>query len=189
MSNWLIVGLGNPGSEYERTRHNVGFLAVEALANRNNATFSRNKKVAGLVAEARLGEHKLILLKPTTFMNRSGQAVGPLAAFYKIPVENIIVLHDELDIDYLKIRMKLGGGDNGHNGLKSIRATLGTGDWYRVRLGIGRPTGPQDPASYVLRPFSVSEWKEIAEFSDRAAEAVETLIDSDLATAQGRYNQ
>jgi PTH1 family peptidyl-tRNA hydrolase len=189
MSTWLIVGLGNPGSEYERTRHNIGFIALDALAARLGASFGRNKKAPGLVAEGKLGDRKLILLKPTTYMNRSGQAVGPIAAFYKIPADHIIVLHDELDIDYLRIRMKLGGGDNGHNGLKSIRATLGTGDWYRIRLGIGRPTGSQDPASYVLRPFSVSEWKEIAEFSDRAAEAVETLIDSDLATAQGRYNQ
>lgn len=189
MSTWLIVGLGNPGSEYERTRHNIGFIAVDALAARLGTSFGRNKKAPGLVAEGKLGDSKLILLKPTTYMNRSGQAVGPIAAFYKIPADHIIVLHDELDIDYLRIRMKLGGGDNGHNGLKSIRATLGTGDWYRIRLGIGRPAGSQDPASYVLRPFSVSEWKEIAEFSDRAAEAVETLIDSDLATAQGRYNQ
>lgn len=189
MADWLVVGLGNPGSEYERTRHNVGFLAVDALAERNGWKFSKSKKASAMVAEGRIGEHKFILVKPLTYMNRSGQAVSPLMNFFKIDLENVIVLHDELDIDYLKIRIKNGGGDNGHNGLKSIRASLGSGDWYRVRLGIGRPTGSQDPASYVLRPFSVSEWKEISEFCDRAADAVETLVNSDLATAQGRYNQ
>jgi peptidyl-tRNA hydrolase, PTH1 family len=189
MAEWLIVGLGNPGSEYERTRHNIGFLAVDALADRLNADFSKNKKSPSLVAQGRHGDHKLTLVKPMTYMNRSGQAVAPLALFYKIPAQNIIVLHDELDLDFQRIRMKLGGGDNGHNGLKSIRSSLGTGDWYRVRLGIGRPVGQMDPASYVLKPFSVSEWKETLDFCDRAAAAVETLIDTDLATAQGRFNQ
>ena len=186
---WLVVGLGNPGPEYVKTRHNIGAIALEVWADRLGLKFSRHKKAQAFVAEGRFGEHRVILVFPQTFMNQSGAAVKALMNFYKIDVNHLIVLHDELDIDFATIRMKLGGGDNGHNGLRSIRSATGTGDWLRVRLGIGRPPGQMDAASYVLKAFGSADQKELAVFNEEVCDALEVLISKGLEEAQNRYNK
>ncbi len=195
---WMIVGLGNPGPQYEGTRHNVGFMTVDELCRRAGASWSRNRSARADVAETRisaaglgvpgLGSTRIVLVKPLTFMNESGQAVRRLGSFYKTAVERVVVIHDELDLDLDQIRLKQGGGDNGHNGLKSIRAHLGSGEFFRVRLGIGRPPGRQSGADYVLAKFAKAEQDGLASAIDRAADAVETLVTTDLATAQNRFN-
>lgn len=186
---WLVVGLGNPGPEYVKTRHNIGAIALDVWANRLGIKFSRHKKAQAFVAEGRYANDRVILVFPQTYMNQSGAAVKALMNFYKIEVDHLIVLHDELDIDFASIRMKLGGGDNGHNGLRSIRSATGTGDWLRVRLGIGRPPGQMDPASYVLKAFGSSEQKELAIFNEEVCDALEVLISKGLDEAQNRYNK
>jgi PTH1 family peptidyl-tRNA hydrolase len=150
---------------------------------------SRSKKAQAQVAEGRVGADKVILVFPQTYMNQSGAAVKALMLFYKIDADHVIVLHDELDIPFESIRMKLGGGDNGHNGLRSIRSAIGHGDWLRVRLGIGRPPGQQDPAAYVLKAFASAESKQLPVFISRSIEAVETLMSHGLDVAQSRFNQ
>lgn len=187
--SWLVVGLGNPGAEYEKTRHNIGAMVTTVWAKRLGWKMSRHKKAQALTAEGRYNGHKIVIAFPTTFMNRSGAAVAALQQFYKIDAAHTIALHDELDIPFEAIRMKIGGGDNGHNGLKSMRSSCGTGDFYRVRLGIGRPPGQQDPADFVLKPFSSAENKVLGDYCERAADALEVLIDSGLEIAQSRYNQ
>src|SRR5437868_1297104 len=149
---WLVVGPGNPGPEYAKNRHNVGFLVAELLAQRTGARFSRARRAAAEVAETRLGYGgpRLILVKPMTFMNLSGGPVAGLAQFYKVPVERIIAVHDELDLPWAVLRLKIGGGEGGHNGLRSMSRSLGSKDYLRVRFGIGRPPGRQDAADYVL---------------------------------------
>lgn len=188
-STWLIVGLGNPGDEYVKTRHNIGAMVVESWARELGWKLTRSKKAQALVAEGRVGGDKVILVFPQTFMNLSGAAVKALMLFYKIDADHVIVMHDELDIPFESIRMKIGGGDNGHNGLRSIRSAIGHGDWLRVRLGIGRPPGQQDPASYVLKAFGSSEAKQLPVFISRSIEAVETLMSHGLDVAQSRFNQ
>ena len=185
---WLIVGLGNPGSEYASTRHNIGAIAVERWAAEVGG-LSRNKKMQALTATARVGSEQLLLAFPQTFMNKSGASVSALMNFYKIDASQLVVLHDELDLPFATMRLKLGGGDNGHNGLRSIRAAIGTGDFHRVRLGIDRPPGQMDPAAYVLRAFTKSEAGDIDDLCDRAAAATQLLITDGLAAAQGRFNQ
>ena len=189
---WLVVGLGNPGSEYEATRHNIGFLVVDELGSRMGAKLARHKKAHALAAEGRFGlpgdQVRVVLLEPLTFMNSSGGAVKAAASFYGIGPERMIAVHDELDIPFAAIRVKLGGGDNGHNGLKSMRSSLGTGDFYRVRVGIGRPPGRQDPADYVLKPWGGAERKELPLLVDRAADAVECLVRQGLEAAQNQFN-
>ena len=185
---WLVVGLGNPGPTYANTRHNIGAVVVDELAKRTSSNLKRHKKALADVAEVKLDEHQVILAKPLSFMNESGGPVKALASFYKIPLENIIVLHDELDIPLQAIRIKLGGGDNGHNGLKSIRSAFNSGDWYRIRLGIGRPPGMQDPSDFVLKPFSSSEATSVAFLRDNGADAVVKLINSGLTVAQSAFN-
>ena len=186
---WLVVGLGNPGPEYVKTRHNIGAIALENWASRLGLKFTRHKKAQAFVAEGRFASDRVILVFPQTYMNQSGAAVKSLMNFYKIETDKLIVLHDELDIDFATMRMKLGGGDNGHNGLRSIRSALGTGDWLRVRLGIGRPPGQMDPAAYVLKPFASAETKELAVFIEEVCDAVEVLITKGLEEAQNRYNK
>jgi PTH1 family peptidyl-tRNA hydrolase len=154
---WLVVGLGNPGPEYASTRHNVGFMAVDDLAGRSGIRLARHKRAHAQVGEGHLAGGRVVLAEPMTFMNESGGPVKALLAFYDIPVERMVVLHDELDIEFDTLRVKHGGGDNGHNGLKSLRKALGTGDFFRVRIGIGRPPGRQDPADFVLTPFGSAE--------------------------------
>ncbi|NUU20872.1 MAG: aminoacyl-tRNA hydrolase [Streptomycetaceae bacterium] len=183
---WLVVGLGNPGPEYAANRHNVGFMVADLLAERVGGRFKAHKSRAQVV-EGRLAGHRVVLAKPMTYMNLSGGPVTALRDFYKVPLERIVVVHDELDIDFAVLRLKRGGGDNGHNGLKSITKSLGP-DYYRVRFGIGRPPGRMDVAAFVLRDFSSTERKDLAVEVDRAADAVESLITDGLERAQGLYN-
>ena len=185
---WLIVGLGNPGPEYELTRHNIGFLVADVLADRMSARFTKHKKASAMVAEGRLAGEKLIVVKPLSYMNASGGPTKALASFYKVPLAQIVALHDELDLPFANMRLKIGGGDNGHNGLKSIRSSCSSGDFLRVRLGIGRPPGQQDAASFVLKPWSSAERKEIGIFVESGADAVEALVSKGLEAAQNMYN-
>ncbi|GAB2820418.1 aminoacyl-tRNA hydrolase [Streptomyces chlorus] len=189
---WLIVGLGNPGPEYAGNRHNVGFMVADLLAERISGRFKRAGKAQAQVVEGRIGPpgpagRRVILAKPTSFMNLSGGPVNALREFYKVPVAQVVAVHDELDIDYGTLRLKLGGGDNGHNGLKSMTKAFGP-DYHRVRFGIGRPPGRMQVADYVLRDFSSAERKELDYCVDRAADAVECLVIDGLERAQGTYN-
>jgi peptidyl-tRNA hydrolase, PTH1 family len=199
MSNWLLVGLGNPGPTYAAHRHNAGYLVVEELARRAGVRFTGAGQLRAEVAQTRLTAsgglggigaeaEQLVLLKPRTFMNESGAAVGKALAYYRIPPERLVVMHDELDIDFGQLRLKFGGGDNGHNGLKSIRRSLGTGDYFRARFGVGRPPGRQDPADYVLSNFPTSASEDVAVEVSRCADAVEALLTVGLDAAQSRFN-
>ena len=198
MSSWLVVGLGNPGPTYASHRHNVGYLVVDELAGRARQRFTAQRPLRAEVCETRLAAsglggvgadaERVVLLKSRTYMNDSGVAVGKAASFYKIDPAHTIVIHDELDLDPGQLRLKLGGGDNGHNGLRSIRAHLGTGDFLRVRVGIGRPPGRQDPADFVLSPFPAGQRADLGVEVARAADAVEALIARGLAEAQNRFN-
>ena len=191
-SPWLVVGLGNPGPEYAATRHNVGFLVTDLLADQARVRLARHKRGHALAAEAKIGipgsMTHLVLVEPLSFMNESGGPVKALMGFYGVGPDRLIVVHDELDIPFQAIRAKLGGGDNGHNGLKSIRKALGTGDFYRVRVGIGRPPGRQDPADFVLKPFPSAERADLPEVVQRAADAVESLVSDGLELTQNRFN-
>lgn len=188
---WLVVGLGNPGPTYSGTRHNIGYLVNDELASRMGGGFRRHKSGRADVVEGRLrpGGPRVVLARPHTYMNESGGPVSALAKFYKVTPDHIIAIHDELDIDFGTLRIKLGGGDNGHNGLKSMRASLGTGDFHRVRAGIGRPPGRQAPADFVLSNYSSSERKELPFQIGDAADAIECLIDHGLAETQQRFNR
>ena len=190
---WLVVGLGNPGPSYEGHRHNVGYLVTDELATRMGAAFRAHKSGRAEVVEGRLGAPgtdapRVVLARPRCYMNESGGPVKALATFYKVPPERIIAVHDELDIAFGTLRTKLGGGDNGHNGLRSMRSSLGTGDFYRVRAGIGRPPGRQDVADFVLSNYSKVELKELPFQVDHAADAVESLITDGLEKTQQRFN-
>lgn len=183
---WLVVGLGNPGPGYEKNRHNVGFMVADLLADRVGGRFKAHKSRAQTV-EGRLEGRRLVLAKPMSFMNLSGGPVTALRDFYKVPLERIVVVHDELDIDFGTLRLKRGGGDNGHNGLKSITKSLGP-DYHRVRFGIGRPPGRMDVADFVLKDFSAVERKTLDVEVDRAADAVAALLAEGLERAQSAYN-
>lgn len=187
---WLVVGLGNPGREYAGNRHNVGFMVAELLAGRLGGKFGRHKRAVAEVAEGRLGfgGPKLVLVKPLTYMNLSGGPVVALAQFHKIPPGRVIAVHDELDIPYGQLRVKCGGGEGGHNGLRSMSKSLGTKDYVRVRFGIGRPPGRQDPADYVLSDFSSSERKELEFLVDRAADVVESVVTKGVEPTQNLYH-
>jgi peptidyl-tRNA hydrolase, PTH1 family len=191
---WLVVGLGNPGPAYAGHRHNVGYLVDDVLAERMGSPFRAHKSGRADVVEGRLGPvgsetPRVVLARPRSYMNESGGAVSTLAKFYKVPPERIIAVHDELDIPYGALRIKLGGGDNGHNGLRSMRSSLGTGDFYRVRVGIGRPPGRQDPADFVLSNYSTAERKELKMNVVEAADAVESLVADGLERTQQRFNR
>jgi len=187
---WLVVGLGNPGREYAGHRHNVGFQVAGLLAGRVGAKFGRHKRAVAEVAEGRLGfgGPKLILAKPLTFMNLSGAPVVALAQFFKVPVENVVAVHDELDVPYGQVRVKRGGGEGGHNGLRSMSKSLGSKEYARVRFGIGRPPGRQDPADYVLSDFTAVERKELDFLVDRAADVVEAVVLEGVEWAQNKYH-
>ncbi len=188
---WVVVGLGNPGAEYAGTRHNVGHLVVDELATRAGGAWKAHRSGRALAVEGRLGGspgERVVLAKSRSYMNESGGPVAALLSFYKAGPDRLIVVHDELDLPYGDLRVKFGGGDNGHNGLKSLRRSLGTGDFYRVRLGIGRPPGRQDPAAWVLKPFSAAERRDVAVHVQRGADAVESLATVGLAITQGRFN-
>ena len=184
---WLVVGLGNPGPAYAGNRHNVGFLVADLLALRMSGRFKAHKSRAEIV-EGRLVGRRVVLAKPRSYMNESGGPVSGLLDFFKVPIERLVVVHDELDLPFGGLRLKLGGGDNGHNGLRSIRRSLGTGEFHRVRFGIGRPPGRMDAAAFVLRDFSSSERKELDVEVDRSADAVEALLTDGLERAQNTFN-
>ena len=187
---WLVVGLGNPGAEYAANRHNVGVMAVELLAARIGGSFKRHKTQA-VVLEGRLGHVSggapgpaLVLAKPLTYMNESGGPVSALARFYKTDPEHVLVVHDEIDIPFAELRLKRGGGEGGHNGLRSISRSLSTRDYARLRIGVGRPQGRMDPADFVLRDFSAIERRELGVLLEQAADAIELVVGGGLLAAQ-----
>src|SRR5918997_5914747 len=184
---WLVVGLGNPGPTYAGNRHNVGFMVLDLLAERVGGRFKAHKGRADVV-ESRLAGQSAVLAKSKSYMNESGGPVASVRGFFKVPLEQIVVVHDELDIPYGTVRLKRGGGDNGHNGLRSLTSSLGSRDYLRVRVGIGRPPGRQDPADFVLKDFSSVERRELPFHLDRAADAVEVLLSDGLAVAQNRFH-
>jgi PTH1 family peptidyl-tRNA hydrolase len=184
----LVVGLGNPGPQYAKTRHNVGFMVADLLAERLGAPFKVHKRSGAEIVTGRLGNRSVVVAKPRTFMNESGRHIGPLAKFYSVSPADMIVIHDELDIDFGKIRLKLGGGEGGHNGLRSVANALGTKDFQRVRIGIGRPPGRKDPAAFVLEPFTAAERAELATICELAADATEVLVEAGLEPAQNQVH-
>jgi peptidyl-tRNA hydrolase, PTH1 family len=190
---WLVVGLGNPGPSYASTRHNAGFMVVDLLAERLGGRFKAHRGRVDLVEGAfgppgATGRRPVALVKPKSYMNEAGGPVASIRDFFKVPLERLVVVHDELDLPYGSVRLKRGGGDNGHNGLRSVTKSLGGPGYLRVRFGIGRPPGTTDPAAFVLRPFTAAEAKELPYLVDRAADAVEDLVLSGLEAAQNRYH-
>ena len=187
---WLVVGLGNPGPRYAAHRHNVGYRVADCLAERMGARFRAHKSGRAEVVEGRLATPgpRIVLARPRSYMNESGGPVKALAKYYGVEADHVVAVHDELDIGFGTLRIKFGGGDNGHNGLRSLRSSLGTGEFYRVRAGVGRPPGRQDPADFVLSNYSAAERKELAFQVDRAADAVESLLAVGLDRTQGQYN-
>lgn len=190
---WLVVGLGNPGPTYAGHRHNIGYLVTDELARRMGSGFRAHKSGRADVVEGRLGAPggaapRVVLARPRCYMNETGGPVKALATFYKVAPAQVVAIHDELDIPFDTMRVKLGGGDNGHNGLKSMRSSLGTGDFHRVRVGIGRPPGRQEVADFVLSNFSSTERKALPFVVDTAADAVEALVTDGLERTQQRFN-
>lgn len=180
----LVVGLGNPGPAYAKTRHNVGFMVADVLAARIGSAFKVHKKSGAEVITGRLAGAPVVLAKPRCYMNESGRQVGPLAKFYSVPAGRIVVIHDELDIDFGRIRLKVGGGEGGHNGLRSVASALSSKDFQRVRIGVGRPPGRKDPAAFVLEAFTAAERTELPTICEQAADATELLIAQGLEPAQ-----
>ena len=193
MSSWLVVGLGNPGPAFASHRHNVGYRVADELGRRLGVRFRALRGCRAEVAEGRIGPAggeapRLVLARSRTFMNETGWAVSRLLAYYKLELAQMIVIHDELDIDPGQLRVKFGGGDNGHNGLKSIRKSLGSGDFFRVRIGVGRPPGRQDPADFLLSNFPAGTREAVEAEINRAADAVESLVLVGLDKTQGAFN-
>src|SRR5215469_2218437 len=184
---WLIAGLGNPGPQYAGNRHNVGYMCCDELAAEVGVTFKRDRSRA-FVASGAMAGASVVLAKPVSFMNASGGPIAALRKFYKIPNERIIVVHDELDLPFGTVRLKLGGGDNGHNGLRSITVALGSRDYHRIRIGIGRPPGRMDPSDFVLRDFAAAERTELPEIVARATDSVRILMERGLAVAQNEMH-
>jgi peptidyl-tRNA hydrolase, PTH1 family len=193
MSSWLVVGLGNPGPAFASHRHNLGYRVADELARRMGGRFSVKRGTRAEVVEAKMGPPgddapRLVLAKSRTFMNECGAAVNRLLSYYKLQPVQMIVIHDELDIEPGQLRVKFGGGDNGHNGLRSIRQSLGTGDFFRVRIGVGRPPGRQDPANFLLSNFPASAREDVEVEIIRAADAVESLVLVGLDRTQSTFN-
>jgi PTH1 family peptidyl-tRNA hydrolase len=184
---WLIAGLGNPGPQYAGNRHNVGYMVCDEIAGELGVTFKRDRSRA-FVANASMAGASVVLAKPLSFMNVSGGPVAALRNFYKISNERVVIVHDELDLPFGSVRLKLGGGDNGHNGLRSVTSALGSREYHRIRIGIGRPPGRMDPADFVLRDFSPAERKELPEILGRAADSVHILMERGLAVAQNQMH-
>ncbi len=186
---WLVVGLGNPGARYENTRHNAGQFVVDELASRRSERWREHKAGARVIETwLRMGGEKVVLAKPNTYMNLSGAPVAALAKYYDVEPDHVIVIHDELDIPFDTLKLKVGGSPGGHNGVKDIIRTLGTQDFNRVRVGIGRPPGRQDAADWVLNPFSAAERENLPLLISDAADAVEQLIDEGLLAAQQKHH-
>ena len=184
----LVVGLGNPGPNYAQTRHNMGFMVADRLAARLGSKFKVHKRSGAEIVTGRLGGRPVVLAKPRCYMNESGRQVGPLAKFYSVAAADVLIIHDELDIDFGQIRLKIGGGEGGHNGLRSVADALGTKDFKRVRIGIGRPPGRKDPAAFVLENFTAAERAEVPTVCEQAADATELLIELGLESAQNRVH-
>lgn len=184
---YLIIGLGNPGREYERTRHNVGFRCVEALATKHGLVFS-GKKANALLADGQIGDRHVTLAKPQTYMNLSGESVGRLVAFYKLPIERLIVVSDDMDIPLGTLRLRMAGSAGGQNGLKSVIAHLGTQEFSRLRFGIGRPPGRMEVVAYVLQGFAKADDMLVDETVERAVKALETWLTDGIEIAMTRYN-
>jgi peptidyl-tRNA hydrolase, PTH1 family len=186
-----VVGLGNPGPDYAATRHNVGAMVVGLLAERHSARLAAHRRTRCDVADVRIGAlpgTRVVLARPRTFMNTSGGPVVALVDYYDVTVEQLVVVHDELDLPFESLRLKRGGGDNGHNGLRSLRQSLGTGDFLRVRVGIGRPPGRMNPADFVLRPYAAEERRHLPHVVETAADAAEALVLHGLERAQNDFN-
>jgi PTH1 family peptidyl-tRNA hydrolase len=184
--DFLVAGLGNPGREYERTRHNIGWRVADELARRHDGSF--RSKFSGQIAEVRVGERKLALLKPETYMNVSGQSVAAASRFFKVAPEALLVVHDDVDLEPGRLQIRLGGGLAGHNGLRSISSTVGTQEFLRLRIGVGRPgRGDRRPvADYVLSEFEPEI--DVGALVARAADAVETIVGEGIEAAQQRFN-
>jgi PTH1 family peptidyl-tRNA hydrolase len=190
---WLVAGLGNPGPAYAGHRHNVGYLVADELAARLGSPFRAHKAARAEVVEGRIGDPgtdapRVVLARGRCYMNESGGPIKALMTFYKVPADRLVVVHDELDLPFGTLRVKLGGGDNGHNGLRSVRSSLGTGEFNRVRVGIGRPPGRKDVSDHVLSDYSSAERRDVPFQVDRAADAVESLVVDGLAATQQTYN-
>ena len=184
---WVVVGLGNPGDKYARTRHNAGVITLDELLSRTHSNLKRHKSGCA-IAETGFGEGRMVLAKPMSYMNESGRPVRELVRWYKVPDEQVIVLHDELDIPFEEVRIKIGGGTAGHNGVSSVASHLGSKNFLRVRIGVGRPRGRQDPADYVLSDFSSSERKELDFILQAAADAVERIVEVGAERAMNEVN-
>ncbi|MBV9723078.1 MAG: aminoacyl-tRNA hydrolase [Mycobacterium sp.] len=184
----LVVGLGNPGPNYAHTRHNLGFMVADRLAARLGSKFKVHKRSGAEIVTGRLGGRPVVLAKPRSYMNESGRQVGPLAKFYSVPAADLVVIHDDLDIEFGQLRLKIGGGEGGHNGLRSVATALGTRDFQRVRIGIGRPPGRKDPAAFVLENFTAVERPDVPAVCEQAADATELLIQLGLEPAQNRVH-
>lgn len=184
---YLVAGLGNPGSGYAATRHNLGFAVADELAHREGGSF-RNHKSRAQVCSVKIVGRQVVVMKPLTFMNLSGGPVAGVRSYFSVRCEDIIVVHDDLDLPFGTLRLKRGGGEGGHNGLRSVSQSLQTKDYVRVRIGIGRPPGRGDPADYVLKPFSPTERKGLPVLVAEAADAVESIVTTGLSTAQNVIN-
>jgi len=186
---WLIAGLGNPGEKYARTRHNAGAMVVDILCERFGVALKKTRFVAATSAEARTGEVPLLLVRTTTFMNESGPPIASVARKRDIPTERVVIVHDEIDLPFGALRVKFGGSTAGHNGLESVVSAFRSRDFFRVRIGVGRPPGRQDPIGWVLSPFASREREDAAVLIQDAAEATLALVTEGLASAQDRYNR
>lgn len=184
---YIVVGLGNPGTNHQRTRHNIGFDVVERLAERWSLSL-KDKRWNALSGSASFEGHKVVLVQPQTYMNASGDAVGPMAGFLHVPPARVTVIHDELDLPFGDVRLKWSGGHGGHNGLRDLHAKLGTADYARVRVGIGRPEGPMDPAAWVLSRWTDAQRHELPTIVERAADAVELVLRDGIQAAMNRWN-
>ena len=182
---WLVIGLGNPGPEYEKTRHNIGQLVLDQLSDGQKFTSHKSRME---ICEVKSGDQTLVLAKSRGYMNETGGPAKALLDFYKIEPTQVIAVHDELDLPFNALRIKQGGGDNGHNGLKSLTSSFSTADYFRIRMGIGRPIGDQDPADFVLKPFSKEERKDLGEFTTRGADAITALVLTGMDKAQTAFN-
>lgn len=184
---WLVLGLGNPGPEYAGNRHNAGAMVIDLLAARAGAKLKSHRGRAD-IAETRVAGVRAIVARPRSYMNESGGPASALAAFFRVAAGQTVVVHDEIDLPFGRLQVRFDGGDAGHNGLRSIRRSLGTGDFYRIRLGVGRPPGRGEAAGHVLRDFSVAERKELPFLLERGADAVETLLTEGLEAAQNAFH-
>jgi len=185
---WVVAGLGNPGAQYSRSRHNAGFMTIDRIAKAKNAEPSR-RRFKGVTAEIMLAGKPAILVKPQTFYNLSGECISDLLGYFKIAPEHLIVVHDELDLEAGRLRIKQGGGDAGNRGVRSIAEALGTTDFIRVRIGIGRPPADEETKDYLLRATTAAEKQALAPILERAADAVEAIAEHGLEAAMNRYNQ